>query len=111
MLDNTIAEIFLAKLKEPRTIKTGITCDQVASATRASSETIHRPPGTLLSLQPHDLRERVRCVARRSVVLEKEGGAKGRLEAVEAVTLQGRLISAEELSRFKGDFGLRKKES
>lgn len=50
-------------------------------------------------------------MARRSVVLDKEGGAKGRLGAVEAVTLQGRLISAEELSRFKGDFGLRKKES
>lgn len=111
MLDNTIAEIFLAKLKESRTIKTGITCDEVASATRVSSETISTRSGTLLSLRSHDLRERVRCVARRSVALDKEGGAKGRLGAVEAVTLQGRLISAEELSRFKGDFGLRKKES
>ena len=111
MLDNTIAEIFLAKLKESRTIKTGITCDEVASATRVGSETISTRSGTLLSLRSHDLRERVRCVARRSVALDKEGGAKGRLGAVEAVTLQGRLISAEELSRFKGDFGLRKKES
>ena len=111
MLDNTIAEIFLAKLKESRTIKSGITCDEVASATRVSSETISTRSGTLLSLRSHDLRERVRCVARRSVALDKEGGAKGRLGAVEAVTLQGRLISAEELSRFKGDFGLRKKES
>ena len=43
-------------------------------------------------------------------MLEKECAIKGRLEAVEAVTPQGRLISAQELSRFKGDFGLRKKE-
>ena len=49
-------------------------------------------------------------MARRSVVLEKECAIKGRLEAVEAVSPQGRLISAREMSRFKGDFGLRMKE-
>lgn len=59
----------------------------------------------------HDLRERVRCLARRSVVLDTQGlESKGRLEGVEAVTPQGRVVSAEQLSTYKGDFGLRRSE-
>jgi hypothetical protein len=104
-----IVEIFWSKLDEGP-VKTGVTCDEVANAVPSSVESMREQLESVLPLL-HDLRERVRCVARRSVALDTQGlESKGRLEGVEAVTPQGRVVSAEQLSTYKGDFGLRRSQ-
>lgn len=106
-LDGNIVEIFLIKLKESRPLTPGVMCNEVANAVPLEVTPARPEPA-----RPQDLRERVRCVARRSVVLDTQGlETKGRLRGVEAVTPQGGLISGEQLSTYKGEFGLRKKEA
>ena len=80
-------------------------CNEVVAAI-LSMDSLAR---TELALLP-GLEERVKCVARRSAVLNAEGlEMKGSIDAVEAINPYGTLVSAGELSTYKGDFGLRKK--
>jgi hypothetical protein len=106
-LDTVIVEIFRLKL-DSSIVKTGVTCDSVATAVKSSLESTPRELESALPT-PHDLRERVRCVARRSVVLITPYGEeiKGKLAGVKAVTPQGKVMTGEQLSTWKGDFGLR----
>lgn len=97
----------MTKLNDGRSTRTGVMCSEVVAAILSMSSLAR----TELALPP-DLGERVKCVARRSAVCNAEGlEIKGAIDAVEAINSHGTLVSAGELSTYKGDFGLKKKSN